>query len=466
MNTPTDRYQNALAFLSDHQDIEREETDEGTPAFDLDAMRSAVSGIGQPERGVPMIHVAGTKGKGSVCLMLEAFLFGAGYTPGVFVSPHLIELRERLRLNREPVTQEAFCDLLDSVRSQLSDVLPEAGDELTYFEWLTLMAFELFQGEQVEVGVLEVGMGGRLDSTNVITPDLTVITSIGLDHEKFLGNSISEIAAEKAGIIKPDVPVVTTAGEDQGLDVILDRADEQNAPAYVLGRDFSIVDRIPQGGSGTGQKVVLELANSDRLDLHLSVPGRPQAENLAGAVQAAFLFVQQQNGLWNPGIVGSAARQLYLPGRFQIHRRRPPVILDAAHNPLSCRALLSALKETGFSTPRTLLFGTAADKKWRNMIDILAPAFDHAMFTGYDHPRSEDPERIRSWCQDAHPDLHPETCASPVEQVRTHIEEADSEHPLVVAGSFYLVGQILKTLGHRSDEETEEADAEGGGMMP
>ncbi len=466
MNTPTDRYQKAISFLSNHQDIEREGTDEGAPSFDLDAMTSAVSGLGRPEREVPMIHVAGTKGKGSVCLMLEAFLFGAGYTPGVFVSPHLIELRERLRMNREPVSQDTFCDLLEEVRNQISEALPDAGDELTYFEWLTLMAFELFQNEQVDVGLLEVGMGGRLDSTNVVTPDLTVITSIGLDHEKFLGDSIEEIAAEKAGIIKPDVPVVTTAGEDRGLDVILNRAEEQNAPSYVLGRDFSIVDRIPQGGSGTGQKVVLELANLDRLDLHLSVPGRHQAENLAGAVQAACLFVHQQEGLWNPGIVGSAARQLYLPGRFQIHRRRPPVILDAAHNPLSCRALTSALEETDFSTPRTLLFGTASDKKWRKMIDILAPSFDHMMFTGYDHPRSEDPERIRSWCRDAYPELNPETCASPVDQVQTHIEDADSTHPLVVAGSFYLVGQILNALGHRADEETDEETANGGSIQP
>ncbi len=447
-----------MSFLAEHRNIERETREGSAPSFDLDTMRRATDLLNHPHEAVPLIHVAGTKGKGSVCLMLEAFLFGVGYTPAAFLSPHLIDLRERLRFDREPVSRREFVRLLNDLHERLSTKSVEQGvmSELTYFEWLTLMAFALLEREEVDVGLLEAGMGGRLDSTNVVTPAVSVITALGLDHEEILGSTIDDIAAEKAGIIKSEVPVVTGAKGSQGLEVILDRADELDAPTRVLGRDFSIVERVPQGGSGTGQKVVLELADSDQLDFHLSVPGRHQAENLAVAVQAASLFVERQDGLWNQGVVGSSARQLSLPGRFQMQQRRPPVILDAAHNPMSCEALVDALEETNFTPPRTLLFGTAADKDWRGMLRLLTPAFSRIILTGYDHDRAVDPARMREWYQDEFPGSEPETANSPVQAVQTFIGASDREHPLVVVGSFYLVGQVLKGVEDDFEEHVSQ----------
>jgi len=447
MNTPDEQtaYQRALDFLARHRDIERtvpEDRDEAT--FDLQGLREAVDQLNHPERAPLVAHVTGTKGKGSVCLMLEAFLRGSGFDVGTFVSPHLREVRERIRLNRTPVPEEQFAEGLDEVRRLLSteDDVPE----LTYFEWLTLLAFHLFDREAVNATVLEVGLGGRLDSTNVVSPDLTVITTLGLDHQDFLGDTIEEIAVEKAGIIKPDVPLVTGAEDGRGLDVVLERAHDAGAPAYVLGRDVHVRDRTPQRGSSTGQRVTVELANDDRIDLYLPVPGRHQAENLALAVQGYALLSRETGACWNPGILGSAARQLSLPGRFQTIHRDPPVIIDAAHNPLACHALVDALDETTLAAPRSLLFAAARDKDWRQMLKILLPHFDRLFLTDFSSPRALDPDEAAAWIRENHPKKTPHVCSPPSDAVRSYVEQQDEEAPLLVVGSFYLAGAALEAL--------------------
>ncbi len=459
-------YDDALSFLDRFVDFERRQPDEyDEKTFYIERVEQAARELGNPQDTYPSVHVAGTKGKGSVCRMLEQLFAGLGGKTGVFLSPHIREVRERIRIDGASVARSGFADGMEDLNEKLLEQAEpdevETYERLTYFEWLTLLAFYLFDGEDVDLGIFETGMGGRLDSTNILNPNLSIITTLGLDHTEHLGETIEEIAREKAGIIKEGKTVLTSAEPGRGLEVIENEAQSKNADLLVLNRDFAVTDRIPQSGSGTGQKVELSLHDDRTIALHLSIPGKHQAENLALVVQGIALLCDQDLARWNPGVLGSATRQMSLPGRFQVLHRRPPVILDAAHNPLSCRALVEALNEsdTGFPENRNLLFAAASDKDWREMLNLMVPEFRTITVTGYSTSRAEEPANIKQWLEQNHPDADVRITPDPGDFVSEYCNRENQTEPLVVAGSFYLIGDVLEKL-ENGDDTNQKDNAE------
>lgn len=445
-------YREALSFLDRFVDFERRGPSEyEIKTAYLDRMREAVEACGRPIDSYPSIHVGGTKGKGSVCLLLEQFLEGPGLTTGVYTSPHLRTVRERIRIGGAPVSEDLFARGVERLKKKLMDTEEEDRKEvhgkLTYFEWLTLLAMDLFSGESVDAGVFEVGMGGRLDSTNVLSPEVVCLTRIGLDHTEHLGETLSEIAREKAGIIKEDVPVVTSARKGEGREEIRTRAEACGAPLFVLGEDFYVHRREVASGSGTGQRIEIETSQKDRLGLHFPLPGAHQAENLAVALQALRLFSKEERSyLWDPGVIGSISRQMSLPARFQLLERRPPIILDAAHNPISARALATSIEESGIGEPRHLLFGCASDKDWKEMLRVLVPLFDEITLTRFSSDRCASPERIRDFFETLDFGGKVQIQRDPGTFVGEYRNRDRGSPPLIIAGSFYLAGEILEEV--------------------
>ncbi|MBQ3748044.1 MAG: bifunctional folylpolyglutamate synthase/dihydrofolate synthase [Kiritimatiellae bacterium] len=377
----------------------------------LDAILRVCAALGTPQEGIRAVHVAGTNGKGAVCAILDSCLRAAGYRVGRYTSPHLVQLNERFFLNGAPVSDETLEKHSLSVKNAISNwgSSPENGglspDELTFFEALTAVAFDLFAAAKPDFAVLETGLGGRLDATNVCHPVVTVITRIGLDHCDWLGGTIAEIASEKAGIIKKGVPVVVGANENEALDVIKRRADEVGAP-FVYAPDIASSDEIPS---------------------NFSLMGSFNRENAVTAL--AVLRTMGVSGFER----GFAS--VVWPGRFQ---RVDSFVVDGAHNPPAARALASALSEG----PRleNLIAGFCGDKDVDEVLRIIAPFVRRGFAVKTNNPRSLSAEATAEKMKLAGID------AIPCDSLKNAIAQAGTV-PTVICGSLFLAGEALVELG-------------------
>ncbi len=358
--------------------------------FDLDRMRLFLEHLGNPERAYPILHVAGTKGKGSVAAFCASALQSAGYTVGLYTSPHLEDYTERIQVNHEQISHGELTALVDEVRPYL-----DAGTKLTTFEITTALAFLHFSRSGVNAAVIEVGLGGRLDATNVVDPLVTVITSISYDHTNILGNTLAEIAGEKAGIIKPGVPLVTSPQQEEARQVIERIAAERGAPLTQLGRDYTF--RRESSSLDAGQTVMIwdaKEAGRQPVELHIALLGAHQVENAATAYAA--LQVARRRGLGIPAqAIADGFRQTTWPGRFEILQRDPPVVIDSAHNRDSAHKLRQALDEYFPELPVILLFGASEDKDIAGMFAELLPRASHLVVTKSIHPRAAAPETLK-----------------------------------------------------------------------
>ena len=377
----------------------------------LDAILRVCAALGTPQEGIRAVHVAGTNGKGAVCAILDSCLRAAGYRVGRYTSPHLVQLNERFFLNGAPVSDETLEKHSLSVKNAISNwgSSPENGglspDELTFFEALTAVAFDLFAAAKPDFAVLETGLGGRLDATNVCHPVVTVITRIGLDHCDWLGGTIAEIASEKAGIIKKGVPVVVGANENEALDVIKRRADEVGAP-FVYAPDIASSDEIPS---------------------NFSLMGSFNRENAVTAL--AVLRTMGVSGFER----GFAS--VVWPGRFQ---RVDSFVVDGAHNPPAARALASALSEG----PRleNLIAGFCGDKDVDEVLRIIAPFVRRGFAVKTNNPRSLSAEATAEKMKLAGID------AIPCDSLKNAIAQAGTV-PTLICGSLFLAGEALVELG-------------------
>lgn len=377
----------------------------------LDAILRVCAALGNPQERVRAVHVAGTNGKGAVCAILDSCLRAAGYRVGRYTSPHLVQLNERFFLDGTPVSDETLEKHSLSVKNAISNwgPSPENGglspDELTFFEALTAVAFDLFAAEKPDFAVLETGLGGRLDATNICRPVVTVITRIGLDHCDWLGSTIAEIASEKAGIIKKGVPVVVGANEDEALDVIKSRADEVGAP-FVYASDIASSKEIPS---------------------NFSLMGSFNRENAVTAL--AVLRTMGVSGFE----CGFAS--VVWPGRFQ---RVGSFVVDGAHNPPAARALASALSEG----PRleNLVAGFCGDKDVDEVLRIIAPFVRRGFAVKTNNPRSLSAEATAEKMKLAGID------AIPCDSLKNAIAQAGTV-PTLICGSLFLAGEALVELG-------------------
>lgn len=441
--------------------------------FDLAHMRVLLTALENPERRFPSVLVAGTNGKGSTAATLASILQASGSQTGLYTSPHLIRINERIQINGESVGDEKFALLHDMVE-QTAERLVEDGELLwhpSFFEMLTAMAFEHFATSKVEIAVLEVGMGGRLDATNVVEPRVSVITDISLDHQKFLGDTIAEIAGEKVGIIRRRGVVVTLPQTPAANDVI------GNAILDLDARAVSAVPYVPPVSPGAGQyqskSLTAKNAKEDAEDAKKShgshwaqyplevigkvitvrtpLVGRHQLRNVALAIAAAEELAKQGFSVTAQSIE-QGIRETRWPGRFQVvpaRDRRPEVVLDVAHNPAGAWALRSALSSWYEDRRIIFVFGAMRDKAIQEMSEILFPLGEHVIATYADNPRSAAPEEIREAASRTHADIEL------THDVRSALERAQElatmDGIVVVTGSIYVVGEAMRILGVPAD---------------
>ena len=359
--------------------------------FDLERMRSFLEYLGHPERAYPILHIAGTKGKGSVAALCASALQAGGYRVGLYTSPHLQDYAERIQVDGQPIPHAGLLQLVDEIRPYL-----DQGTELTTFEITTALAFLYFARQGATAVVAEVGLGGRLDATNVALPKVSVITSLSYDHMAILGDTLAKIAGEKAGIIKQQVPVVSAPQQAEAQQVVEQVAAQHLAPLVQVGRDylFKALDH-----SLDGQRLrVWAAAGGEAVDLFIPLLGAHQVEN--AAVAYAALQVAKTQGL---PLSQQATQQGFAaaswPGRFEILSRRPPLVIDSAHNRDSAQKLRQALDDYFPGWPVVLLFGASEDKDIAGMFDILLPRVQQVIVTRSFHPRAIDPARLVEWVQ-------------------------------------------------------------------
>jgi len=385
-------YQKTLDYLYSFVDFSLSRSLRYTPEqFDLGRMRQFVANLGQPQQAYPSIHIAGTKGKGSVAALCASALQAGGYRCGMYTSPHLHDYAERIQIDGLPIQHQALVELVDELRPAI-----EAVSGITTFEITTALAFVYFARQKVDVAVIEVGLGGRLDATNVITPTLTVITSLSFDHTHLLGNTLAEIAAEKAGIVKPGVPIVLAPQQDEARATVERIAQERGAPLVQVGRDLHFAPGIQSQDEQRLQVWGSMGTNHDPagvVELSISLLGRHQVENAATAYAALDTFRSLSLPLSDPAIQRGFSQAKW-PGRFEILSRQPLVLVDSAHNRDSALKLGQALDDYFPGTGIVLIFGASEDKDIEGMFAELLPKIQQLILTKSFHPRAADLERL------------------------------------------------------------------------
>ncbi len=409
----------------------------------LDNVRALLEALGRPDLAFPSVVVAGTNGKGSVCAMLDAVLRRHGFRVGLFTSPHLVDVRERIRVDGRWISRPAFCRALEAVRRAAEDLLRRGAmsSPPTHFEALTCAALFHFRERGVDLAVLEVGMGGRFDAVNAVTPIISVITSIGLDHERYLGRTPAKIAFEKAGIIKPAVPVVCGVPGGAARQVIRKRALEQGAP-------FVGVFDPPRGlkslrKEGRKSYEFVYRADGGVFKFSPRLLGRHQGWNAAVALVAAQMLGQ----VWRPMNVKrilEGIRNAEWPGRLEIVRRSPLVILDGAHNPDGAKALRDYLRDF-VRKPLVLVFAAMRDKDISGMARILFPPARRIILTSFPFHRAAEPESLlrltRRFADRAVPEKNPKKA------FQRSLKEAENlRGAVVITGSLFLVGEAKKVF--------------------
>ncbi len=388
--------------------------------FGLENTRKLAALVGKPQDRLRFIHVAGTNGKGSVCAMLESVYRAAGLRTGLFTSPHLVSFAERIQVNRHLIPNEEVVRLVGEIKP----LLTQFPDELhpTFFEVVTVMALQYFAEQRCDLVLLETGLGGRLDASNIVTPLASVITNIGREHQQWLGDTFEEIAAEKAGIIKPGVPVITAANPGEGLEVIAATARRHQSLLTVV--DDPHTRQAPLDS------------------IRLPLVGHHQLLNAATAIATARQLAGQipvSDDALRHGLA-----TVYWPGRLQ-HVQTDSgrvLILDAAHNPAGSEALRLALEEELPNGRPTLVFGVFQDKDWRSMCRQLVPLSGRVVLVPVHSDRSENPAELAPYCREINPNVPITVCAS----LREAMSQTASESQVVVTGSVYLVGEAMELL--------------------
>src|SRR5271170_4693341 len=415
--------------------------------FDLENISILSERLGRPDRAYPSAHVAGTNGKGSTAAFLESILRCAGFRTGLNTSPHLEKINERIRVNGEEISDDAFAETFTRIQA-LNEELLATGKlraHPTYFECVTAMAFEYFARARVEFGVFEVGLGGRLDATNILTPVVSIITRVDFDHENFLGHSLAEIAAEKAGILKPCVPLILAEQRPEALEVIRARARELGCPVIETATAFCIEKEWIE--NGCSRACVAEVESGWSMELAPRLPGGFQIQNSLNAVTAARYLQRRGYRISDEAIAQGIAEAVW-PGRLEKVQSEPDVYLDGAHNPSAARELAAFLEQNLAGRKIWLVFGALRDKAVDEIAGVLFPLAAEVIFT---QPRTT---RAISGAQlaeiTAHHASHFTVIQEPEHALEYALERAAPHDVIFVAGSLYLVGQLRHYWKNRS----------------
>ncbi len=355
--------------------------------FNLENIKILLERLGHPERAFPAVHIAGTNGKGSTAAYIEAMLRDAGFRTGLNTSPHLERINERIRIAGQEISDELFAEIFTRVHEVIEQLLADGSLRAhpTYFECVTAVAMEAFARERVDFAVVEVGLGGRLDATNVLTPVVSVITRIDFDHENFLGHSLREIAGEKAGIIKERVPVVIAPQQPEAREVLLARAKELQCPVWETGELFGVARETMKDGHVRAE--VVEKESGARFEFSPSLAGRFQLQNALNALAVGRLLQTRNYRLTSENITNGIAGAEW-HGRIERLQQRPDVYLDGAHNPGAARELANFLEENFAGRRIYLLFAAMRDKAVDEVAGLLFPRAYEVIFTEANTPRA------------------------------------------------------------------------------
>lgn len=435
-------YDEALAYLKTFINYEvRQRISYDPEHFNPKTFDVFLQSLGAPHRAFPSVLIAGSKGKGSTAAMVASILSQAGLRTGLFTSPHLVTIRERTQINRQPISRADFAALVSELRGHM-----EATDHAqkprfrTFFELTTALSFLYFARRQVDLAVVEVGLGGRLDTTNVLTPEVAVLTPIGLEHTHILGNTLAAIAREKAGIIKPRSHVISAAQEPEVVEVFEKRCQSQQAALQLAGRDFEWhVVHSSLGGNR------LHFAGCGRHLHNVEVPllGRHQAANAAVALAVAAQLCEHGWPLSEQHLRQGLANVQW-EGRLEILHRAPWVILDAAHTVESARCLVQTLRELFPNKQSFLILALAADKNVSDILGTLAPVAHEAIATRFCNPRACDPQRLSEQLRGlgVPTRIAPDPGAA-LTLAQTHAQPSDL---ICITGSLMLIGELKARL--------------------
>lgn len=397
----------------------------------LDIISGMLENLGNPQKQFCCIHIAGTNGKGSIASALTAILHQAGYNVGLYTSPHLVRFNERIRINDREIADSEVVAAYDAVKTA-----HHGTREATFFEYATAMAFYAFAKAGVDWAVIETGMGGRLDATNIIRPEISIISNISMEHREYLGRSIEAIAGEKAGIIKENTPVVTGARQRAAISRIRRVAGEKNAAFYRLGEHFRV--RRDTGGDGFAYYGISHRWKK----MHTRLTGSYQVDN-AAQVLAACEILMEQTAIDSTAIEAGLKSHNW-PGRLEMSPTNPPILLDGAHNLMAARHLAAFLKEQMSERKITLVAAILDDKPYRSMLRAILPCCSRAIFT---RPKINRSLPAQTLCSAARPYIaNTEIIADVAEAVSHAYETTPREDLICIAGSLYLVGEAKQAL--------------------
>lgn len=439
-------YQSAVRYLLSLGRELAAPTQAAAAKFNLENITVLLERLGRPDRAYPAVHIAGTNGKGSTAAFVEAILRDAGFRIGLNTSPHLERINERIRINGEEIGDELFAQTFTRMHAVIEELLAEGKLRAhpTYFECVTALAFEVFARERVEFAVIEVGLGGRLDATNIITPVVSVITRIDFDHENFLGHSLAEIGEEKAGILKYRVPAVSAPQLPEVREILQGRARELNCTLLETDERFRVGQKTME--DGCVRAAVKETATGVTFELAPPLRGRFQLQNAVNALATARLLQGRNYRISNENIVrGIAAAQW--PGRLEKLQSRPDIYLDGAHNPGAARELAHFLEESFARRRVILIFGAMRDKAVDEVAGSLFPLASEVIFTQPGNPRAVSAAQLAEIA--GHHARQFSIISSAEAALDAAMTKAQPEDAIFITGSLYLVGQLRHAWNER-----------------
>lgn len=407
--------------------------------FALDNITTLAAALGDPHRSIPCVHIAGTNGKGSTAAMLESILRAAGLRTGLYTSPHLERINERIRIDSESVSDDVFAAAWTRVHATIESLMAagKLAAHPTFFECVTAMAFLAFAESRVDLAIYEVGLGGRLDATNIIFPEVAIITPVDFDHESYLGHSIEEIAFEKAGIIKKDGCVVSSVSREEARAVIARRAQEMNARMIESDSTWRL-ENVTRS-DGHYRAVAVSVKTKARLAIAPGLPGHFQLRNALAAATAAEILAARGYAVANIAIEQGIARARW-PGRLERLARHPDIYLDGAHNPSAARELREFWDEEFANRDIYLVYGAMRDKAVDEIAGILFPRTKAVFLTQPQQPRAISANLLAEMTHGLAPDIY--VVRDPTEALERAIQMAGPNDAVFVSGSLYLVGEL------------------------